>query len=78
MERPMEPSRDFPVQLLESGRTRTYQAGDFIATPDETEKLVRFVLSGEARVVILDNESQEITVDHLRAGEMFEVSEFSL
>ncbi len=76
MERPMDPPGDFPVQLLKSGRTRTYRAGDCITPTDQTNRLIWFVLSGEARVVILDHDNQEITVDLLRAGEMFELTNF--
>ena len=71
MQRQSVPSRDFPVRLLQSGTLKTYDAGQLIATRNEDQSLIRFILSGEAQVLVLDHQNQEISVDTLQAGDMF-------
>jgi transcriptional regulator with AAA-type ATPase domain/polyferredoxin len=65
------PCKDFPVQLLQSGTVRTYEAGQFISKPDRPDEVVRVVLSGQAHLLVLDSENQEIVVDTLGSGDIF-------
>lgn len=70
------PSCDFPIQLFQSGHVKKCDAGQTIASPDRHEDLIRFVLSGEVQVIVLDPENREIILDTLRPGDIWSTNDF--
>jgi transcriptional regulator with AAA-type ATPase domain/polyferredoxin len=66
---------DLPQELMRSllnkGMIFEYEPGDLIAGLGEEGDSIRFLVSGQARVVMVDGEDLEITVDVLGPWDMF-------
>ncbi len=59
------------IYLREHGEVKQYSSGDtLVAAGDEGDR-IRFLLSGEASVLLKDQKDEEIAIDTLRPGDMF-------
>ncbi|MBI5248356.1 MAG: cyclic nucleotide-binding domain-containing protein, partial [Desulfomonile tiedjei] len=75
----IEPSTD-PLRILpdgvrqavrEKGALREYSAGDLMMAPCDNGDLIRFLVSGEASVMLRDGDEQALTVESLQPGDIF-------
>jgi CRP-like cAMP-binding protein len=76
---PVEPSTD-PLRILpdglrqavrEKGILREYSAGDLMMGPNDNGDLIRFLISGEASVMLRDSGEQALTFESLQPGDIF-------
>lgn len=75
----IEPSTD-PLRLLpdgvrqsvrEKGILRDYSPGDLMMAPGDNGDLIRFLVSGEASVMLRDGDEQALSVESLEPGDIF-------
>jgi len=57
--------------VREKGEIHDYRPGDAIVAPGDTGDRIRLLMSGQASVMLRDEEDQEIAVDSLRRGDIF-------
>jgi transcriptional regulator with AAA-type ATPase domain/polyferredoxin len=57
--------------VREKGVLKEYSPGDIVMAPGDKGDRVRFLVSGEASVLLREGEDQEISVDILRPGDIF-------
>lgn len=64
--------------LKERGTLRRYGPGEVLMAPGDDGRVVRFLLTGEAHVVMAADDDSEISLDTLATGDMFgEISLFT-
>ncbi|MEW6112798.1 MAG: sigma 54-interacting transcriptional regulator, partial [Thermodesulfobacteriota bacterium] len=57
--------------VREKGEIHDYRPGDAIVTPGDTGDRIRLLMSGQASVMLRDEDDQDIAVDSLRRGDIF-------
>ncbi|MBM4328129.1 MAG: cyclic nucleotide-binding domain-containing protein [Deltaproteobacteria bacterium] len=57
--------------VREKGEILDYRPGDAIVAPGDTGDRIRFLMSGQASVMLRDEEDQEVAVDSLQRGDIF-------
>ena len=62
---------DVRLLVKEKGTLQEYSPGDTLMGPGDSGDRIRFLISGEASVMLRDGDAQEIAVDVLRPGDMF-------
>jgi polyferredoxin/CRP-like cAMP-binding protein len=58
--------------LSAEGLVREYQAGDLITERQDGDDRIRFIVSGEASLVLRDQDGERIVVDTLAPGDIFD------
>jgi len=56
--------------IREKGRVQEYQSGETIVVPGDPGNLIRFLLTGNASVILRESEGQDIPVERLCAGDI--------
>jgi CRP-like cAMP-binding protein len=71
----LDPLERLPVDVRllvkEKGTLKEYSPGDTLMAPGDIGDRIRFLISGEASVMLRDGDAQEIAVDVIRPGDMF-------
>ncbi len=59
------------LTVREKGRTREYSPGDVLMAPGDSGAYIRFIMSGEASVMLKDGDEPALSVDIMKSGDIF-------